>query len=286
MNNLLDRLYTPQWAGGWTAARYLFVLVAFVTHLPRWRGIGDVYGVSDMVFSNPPFFLADYWIFSPVTAWGVWAAAFVGLGMLLYGGKLAKPGMLVWLLFSWLLLANEALNIKAYDRLLTWTAWGLLLGPIGERGLTAKHRSPYGRWFLLLVFCALYGSTGWLKTLKETEGWLNGEVLAYHLVHQHFGLQAVGVWLSDKPFFTTAMSWFTLAFEAAFPLLIWIRRVNPWLLLAGIGLHAGIYLTMNVGPFSFVALIAYPVLLHPETARTLHERWHRWRAARRAKKAA
>jgi hypothetical protein len=272
---LLDRLYAPQWAGGWTAARWLFVLSAFLTQIPRAAGMGDAYGVDDLVFSNPPFHLSDYWIPSLTSAWGLWGLSLVGLGMLAWGGRLAKPGMVTWLVFSWLLLASEALNIKAYDRLLTWIAVGLLLGPIGERGLTEKARSPYGRWFLLLAYYALYGSTGWLKLLREFEGWYSGEVLAYHLVHQHFGLQPIGVWLSDKAPLVAVMSWFTVIFEASFPFLVWSRRASPWLLLAGIGLHAGIYLTMNVGPFSFVALIAYPVLLHPEAARSLCARARR-----------
>jgi hypothetical protein len=277
----LERLYAPEWAGGWTLSRWLFVLVALMTQLPRAGGMGDVYGVTDMVFSNPPFYLADYWIMSLTSAWTVWGLSLLGLGMLAWGGRLAKPGMLVWLTFSWLLLANEALNIKAYDRVLTWVALGLLLGPIGERRLSEKARSPYGRWYMLVAFCALYGSTGWLKLMMATDGWMSGDVLAYHLVHQHFGLQTVGIWLSDKPLLMMPMSWFTLAFEAGFVFLIWSRRTNPWLLLAGIGLHAGIYLTMNVGPFSFVSLIAYPVLLHPAVARDLHGRLQRWRGARR-----
>lgn len=273
MNALLQKMYAPQWAGGWPVARWLFVIVAVITQFPRHRGIGDVYGVDDMLFSNPPFYLADIWVLSEGAAWGIWGLSFVGLGMLAWGGRLAKPGMVIWLVLSWTLLANEALNIKAYDRVLTWIAFGLLFGPIGERDLQNKARSPFGRWFLILFYCALYGATGWLKLLVETKGWFQGNVLAYHLVHQHFGMQPLGIWLSDKPAIMAVMSWFTLAFEGGFPFLIWWRKTAPWLLLAGLGLHLGIFLTMNVGPFSVVAIVAYPVLLHPEQAQRIHLWW-------------
>ncbi|MEL6348415.1 MAG: hypothetical protein AAFV53_35240, partial [Myxococcota bacterium] len=272
MSRLLERLYAPQWAGGWALTRWLYVIVGLLTQVPRAWGIGDVYGAQDMVFSYPPFYMADVWVMSTTSAWAVWALALVGLGMVGYGGRLAKPGIIVWLVFSWILLANEALNIKAYDRLLTWIAAGLLMGPIGERDLVHKARSPFSRWYLLIIYCALYGSTGWLKAIHATEGWWNGEVLAFHLVHQHFGLQPLGAWLSGQSLLIRPMSWFTVLFEAGFPFLVWFRRINPWLLLAGLALHLGIWLTMNVGPFSFVAVIAYPVLLHPESARGLYER--------------
>ena len=269
---LIDRLYTPQWAGGWTAARFGFVAAASYTWLPRGVAIPDVYAVDDMIFSRGPFRLADHVVLSEPTGYGLWAAAMLGLVSLAWGGRAAKPGLLLFLLGSWLLLAAEALNIKAYDRLLTWVALGLLLGPVGERGLTKKARSPFGRWFLLIAFAALYGSTGWLKAIEAGEGWRSGDVLAHHLVHRWFGMNPLGVWLSDKVWFTAPASWFTLFMECGFPFLCWFRRTNALILAAGVALHVGIASVMNVGAFSYVALAAYPVLLHPETARQLHRR--------------
>ena len=270
--SLIDRIYAPTWAGGWTATRWLYAAVGLFTILPRAAGIGDVYGVEDMLFSNPPLYMADLVVLTEPTAWGVWAAAVVGLLMLAWGGRAARPGLVLWLLASWVLLANEALNVKAYDRLLTWMGIGLLLGPIGERDLANKARSPFARYFLILVYMALYGSTGWLKATKEFHGWLDGSILSYHLVHWFFGLKWIGAEISDKIWITAPASWFTVVFEASFPLLVWFKRTNPWLLAAGITMHLGILILMHVGPFSFVAIAAYPVLLHPDVARAWHGR--------------
>lgn len=268
----LSDLYAPQWAGGWAGARIGFACAALLTWLPRASGIGDVYGVDDMVFLRGPFYLADVLVLTEPTAWAAWAATIAGLVLVALGGRGAKPGVLLYLLASTLLLANEALNTKAYDRLLIWLALGLLLAPIAERGLTERRRSPLPRWFMVLVFCALYGSTGWLKIIEAGPHWLSGDVLANHLVHREFGLRPLGVWISGRPWLTMPMSWVTVLFEAGFPLLIWWRRANPWLLLCGLLLHIGIFLLMNVGPFSFVSLAAYPILLHPEVARKLWRR--------------
>ena len=269
----LDRLYRPIWSGGWTISRYAFVVVAALTWGPRFWGIPDVYAVEDMVFSSGIFRLSDHWILSPRSGYLMWSIAMAGLGLTAVGGRMTKVGIALFLLASWTLLSAEALNIKAYDRLLTWIAIGLMLGPTSERSLDQKYRSPFGRWFLLVVYSSIYGSTGWLKVLEQGSNWISGKVLSYHLVHLWFGMKPLGIWLSDQIWFTVSASWVTLLAECSFPFLIWFRRTNPWILTLAASMHLGILLVMNVGPFSFISLCAYPILLHPEHAKHLSEWW-------------
>ena len=99
-----------------------------------------------------------------------------------------------------------------------------------------------------------------------------GDVLAYHMLHPYFGMKPAGVWVSGQRWLLVPLCWTTVLFEASVPLLIWWRRTNPWLLAVGVLMHLGIRVFMNVGPFSYVALAAYPALLHPEVARRLYER--------------
>ena len=272
-----DRLFAPQWAGGWQLSRILLALAALYTHLPRAWGIGDVYGVQDLIFTMGPMTLNSHVQWSEGTAWGLWGAGLLGIFGLLWGGRVAKPGLLLWFGTTVLLLVNETLNIKAYDRLFMWITLAFLLSPIGERQLTAKWRSPAARWVLLIVFMAMYGSTGWLKAIKEPSWWTNGDVLAYHMLHHYFGMRPIGVWISGQKWLLLPLCWGTVIFEASFPLLVCLRRVNPWLLLAGVLMHLGIGLFMNVGPFSWIALAVYPVLLHPAVA---HDWWQRWQQRR------
>ena len=61
-----------------------------------------------------------------------------------------------------------------------------------------------------------------------------------------------------------------------------VAMIPMWavvVLLAGAGFHLGIAATMHVGTFSWVALAAYPVLLHPETGARLWA-WVRRRSGR------
>lgn len=271
----LDRLFTPVWAGGWTATRLTFGAVSLIFLLLRGFDLADAYAAQDMVFANWPFFLADHVRITLPTAWAVWGLGVVGLLGVLAGGRYMRPGLILWVLGNWTLLAAESLNIKAHDRLGLWVALGLFVSPAAERALGAKWRSPAARWYLLLVFAGIYGSTGWLKLLEEPSWW-SGEVLALHLVHRHFGGGALGAWVSGQAWLVAPMGWATILFEASFPLLVWSRRINPWLLALGASFHLGIAALMNVGPFSWVALAAYPVLLHPDVAHGAYTRVHGW----------
>ncbi|MDP2311588.1 MAG: HTTM domain-containing protein [Pseudomonadota bacterium] len=268
---LVDRLYAPVWAGGWTGVRLAFGTVSLLFLLSRAPALADAYAAQDMVFANWPFFLADHVRITLRTAWLLWGAGVLGLVGVLAGGRWMRPGLLLWLVADWVLLAAESLNIKAHDRLGLWIALGLLLSPAAERGLGSKWRSPASRWYLMVVYAGIYGSTGWLKLLEEP-GWWSGKVLAYHLVHRYFGGGALGAWVSGQPWLVAPMGWATVLFEVTFPLLVWSRRLNPWLLALGASFHLGIAAMMNVGPFSWVALSAYPVLLHPDVARRIYER--------------
>lgn len=272
---VLDGLYAPQWAGAWTWTRVFWALAALRSWVPRWRGVGDAYGSDDAVFSIPPVRLADTLHLSESTAWGLWGLTVglaVGVGA---GGRWTKLALLGWIVAAWLLLLDEAMNIKAHDRLELWIALALLLGPTGETRLAAKRRSPAARWFLLLVYCALYGSTGWLKLMEEP-GWRTGETLAYHLLNVDFAGGPLAVWLSGQRWLVAPLSWWAVGFETLFPFLIWFRRTNPWLLVAGALMHTGISAVMDVGAFWFVALSGYPVLLHPEWGERLAARLPRW----------
>ena len=273
----LERLYEPIWAGGLVAMRWLFALAALVGHGRRVTGIGDVYGAPDMVFTTGWYQLAEYFYLDTTMAYVMWAVGIVGIGMIAWGGKAFRPGMILWFIGSWALIGQEALNVKAYDRLLTWIAIGFFFSAAGERDLTRKYRSPLLRYYLMIVFSAIYGSTGLLKLIYEP-AWWTGEVMSLHLVEQFHGGNMLASWLSGFQVLTSIMGWWTIIFEVAFPFLIWFRKTNPWVLVLGFGFHIGLLALMQVGPFGFVSACAYPVLLCPEVARDWHARFVAWRS--------
>ena len=262
----IDRLFAPRWAGAWTLFRWLYVAVALITHVPRVLEIRDAYASDDLVIAMGLLPLANWLVLTPPAAYALWAVGIAGLVLLAIGGRVAKPGLVVWVVAMWLLLAAEAANIKAYDRLLAWQALPLLFAPIGERNLTAKWRSPFAYWVLVVLYVTMYSMTGWAKVLLEPH-WLDGSVLAYTLVELNFGGKPLGVWLSGHMALCRVLGIATMIFECGFPLFVLIRKTNPWWLLAGVGFHLGILLTLHAGTLSLVVIAAYPVLLDAELAR-------------------
>ena len=267
----LDAAFAPTWAGGWAASRLIFVFAAICAHLPRLFRIDDAYACRDMLFTRPPYSLADWVVWSPASATAVWALGALGIVGVAWGGAWFRLGLLAYLLGTWGLLAEEALNVKAHDRLALWVALALFVSPAGERGLSQKWRSPAGRWLMLIVFGWLYWSTGTLKATQEP-GWWDGRALQLNLVHRFHAGGPLALWLSGHRVVCRVLGWATVGFEMGSPFLLVWRRGNPWVLLVGAGFHLGILTMMNVGAFSFVALSAYPVLLHPEVGRKLWER--------------
>lgn len=65
------------------------------------------------------------------------------------------------------------------------------------------------------------------------------------------------------------LTWSTLAFEGAFPLLVWLRRARPWCLGAGLGFHLAIEITMTIPVFSAVMIASYALFLDDAQAEGL-----------------
>jgi len=58
-----------------------------------------------------------------------------------------------------------------------------------------------------------------------------------------------------------AVSWFTIATEMLFPILVWNRALRPYCLIVGILFHTGIEITMRIPVFSTVMMITYASFL-------------------------
>lgn len=274
---LTERIYAPQWAGPWFLTRWLWVLAAFLEHAWRVTAIEDAYAAPDMVFASGAWRLSDYFFLEPSGGYALWAGTMLGIALVAWGGRATKLGILVFLICGWTLGAYEALNVKAHDRLLVWVSVALFFSPADQRDLAGKYRSPFARYLLIIGFSAIYGSTGMLKAIYEPTWFTDGSVLGLHFLDHNHGSGVIATWLSDKTFLLLPGAAITVLWEMTFPLAVWFRKLNPPYLLVGFLFHFILLMTMQVGPFAFVSTAAYPVLLHPEVARGLYERWLAYR---------
>jgi hypothetical protein len=253
------RWLDPDKPDAWIWTRVLFALAGLATWVPRSRFLVEAYSSEGIVLAGGRFPLTRYVIFTPQTVFLVWGLLCLSL-VLVAAGRFVRPAIVAYLACSFALLFSEGLHMRAYDRLLAWQALVLLISPC-----LPTSRNPtdwFPRVLMIIVYCGVYGSTGWYKVLDEPE-WLNGDALAHHLVNHAFGGRAIGFWMSNKPWLTVPMSWWTLIFECSFPVLVWFRRTNPIILLMGLGFHLGIFVMMGVYTFSPVGVAVYPILLHP-----------------------
>lgn len=95
--------------------------------------------------------------------------------------------------------------------------------------------------------------------------WRRGEAL-WNLVQWDPGRKwgAVPDFLIAHPNLCRLGSWAALLFELSFIFLVF-TRARPWLMVAGLLFHLTIYLTLEVGSFSYVMLPWYALLLDPPT---------------------
>ncbi|HEY0137821.1 MAG TPA: HTTM domain-containing protein, partial [Nannocystis sp.] len=160
--------------------------------------------------------------------------------------------------------------IHHHHYLLVSAAWICALTPCG-RSLAIDARGGSGRgpvWALRLYTLQLAAVYLWSGVDKLSPAFLSGARLEQLAMDLYFG--------SDPPqwhLLAVAGAWLVMVLELALGLGFLLGKTPRWLLLAGIGLHATIYLCMPVATFSATMVCLYLAALDPEVVhRTLHAR--------------
>jgi hypothetical protein len=137
--------------------------------------------------------------------------------------------------------------------------WPRLCDPLWRR-----LPSIWSARLLQLQIAMIYGMTAYAKVQEDV--WVEGRAIRGFLAMPTYSTWPK--WHDHWPFMKP-LTWGTLAFECAFPLLIWFRPLRPWLLLAGVAFHLGIEVLMQVPLFSATMLCSYIMFVPDETV----ERW-------------
>lgn len=197
---------------------------------------------------------------------GVQAFIAATLGLLVLtalglGTRVVQP--LAWLMLLSLVNRNGAWTSGA-DSVLRVFGFYLMFLPTGRvwsldarlfpQSTTAPTAWPL-RLFQLQV-CILYVKTGMVKAAEPI--WQSGEAVFQAMscgAYWRFRMEPL---LSSRWFqgFCALADYATLVVEIGFPL-VWIRRLRPFVLLAGLGLHVGISAFLDIGAFTFAMLWTY-----------------------------
>ena len=268
------------------AAAALTVWLGTAPALPRYYADSGEFPISEarawVPFEGAGLLLPDF-MGSLAAATLVFAALGASLVCLLAGYRTATAALLAWLLLSWLHLRNptflnggdEVVRITLFHMAVGWWA----VAP-GRRALSidaARARREAGSmthrpdampaWPLRLLqiqVCLLYAVAGGWKLLGTS--WWDGSVVYYALGNPYLTRFGIPDWPWSQPLFATltvAVAWW----ELLFPLLVWHRRTVLPALAFGVLVHGLIFVTMNIGVFSFAMLATYPAFLPPDVAR-------------------
>jgi hypothetical protein len=76
-------------------------------------------------------------------------------------------------------------------------------------------------------------------------------------------------WFTNSALLMNAATWAILATESSVAILVWNRRLRPWVLAAGVVMHTVIMITITVGFFTLAMFVFYLAFVPPETVQQL-----------------
>lgn len=133
-------------------------------------------------------------------------------------------------------------------------------GPSGTRfnepaGGTRRCESAWGLRLVQLQVSAVYLSTAWEKA--QGDSWRDGTALYYvsRMDDLYGRLPLPDSWF-ETAWLLAAMTWGVVLLEGLLPVLLWYKPTRTWALLAAIGLHLSIEVTMHVFLFQWVMMIS------------------------------
>ena len=117
---------------------------------------------------------------------------------------------------------------------------------------------PWAQRLIQIQLCIVYMTTAIFKTHGTT--WLTGTALHYVLCNREIGRFDFSA-LAAYPILVNLMTYGGLATEFCLAFLLWSKAARPIVIIAGIGLHTGITLMVNIPVFGELATATYLVFL-------------------------
>jgi hypothetical protein len=108
-----------------------------------------------------------------------------------------------------------------------------------------------------------------VQTKMAGQSWLQGTAVSYALRLEDMQRLPPPHWVTTNALIMNAATWGAMAVELAVGVLVWNRRCRPWVLAAGVALHLGIDINIEVGIFSYAMFVLYLAWISPETVHRL-----------------
>lgn len=166
---------------------------------------------------------------------------------------------------------RNLLTASGADVLLMCLSFYLMLTPCGAAySLDARRQArrdgrgpaeplivPWAQRLLQFQVALLYFMTALLKAGGTT--WRDGTALYYVLANTEYARWTFG--LMERPIAINVLTYAALFVEFALAFLLWVRAARPYAIAAGVLLHGGILLTVNIPIFGELLMASYLTFL-------------------------
>jgi hypothetical protein len=162
------------------------------------------------------------------------------------------------------------------DGLLRVVAFYLMLAPAGAAlSLDRRRRHPGSLWefparapwalrLMQIQLSVVYLGGVWDKV--QGAAWNNGTAVSYALRVTDIAGLPTPAFLSHSPVVVNLLTYGTLATELGIGILVWNRRLRPWVLLVGVLFHLSIGWSIRVGFFGLTMFVLYLSFADPDWA--------------------
>lgn len=249
--------------------RVLYLICLWLL-LTLWPIADQVWGLSHFIIPYQPFegidrlavLLNEDWARAHYT-WILYPMlALLVVGMLGYHHWSTR--LVVWVLFVNLHFGNHAISNGGWHimhHLLLLSIFLVKVSPAANDRLAAfgrfiHHVAFYFIWWQISL---LYLSSGLHKFLGTY--WLKGEAMLIILSMEEFSLPWIAEAMQKNSALMMMLTWLGFSYQLLFPVLIWVKRLRPYLLMAGLGFHLFIAFVVGVTDFGIILIGAYVIFL-------------------------
>jgi len=232
----------------WTAAFFL----------PRVPYLDELYGAWPVHQPAQPFAWLGLPVLPLVVVQLMVGALLVLLGLFAVGGgRHPRVVHAIILVLLGYLFGYDMGPLRGYGKLAA-VQWGLLFfAPYDRR---PDERAPrWGKRLLMLQFTSVYVFTVFAKTIQG-QGWTDGKTLYYSMLSPQYGQHLLSRWVTFDLTMVKVMAWLVLAGELFVGFGLWVGRTRKLAMLACVGLHLGMALTLRVSLLFHALMLLHLVL--------------------------
>ena len=266
--------------------RMAFGVLAVLWTISLLPVLNDLLGPNGVVPTQPqmPYMwgIFEVWASSPALLLG-WAVLLVASIALTVGWHSRLAAVLVFILIL-SFQRRDPWVFNAGDVVVRIEALFLALSPCGAALSLDRRRKAGSFWsaesrpvwpvrLFQVQMSIIYLAA--VQTKLSGETWLQGTAVSYVLRLDDMQRWPAPDWFTTNSLIVNLVTWGALAIEFALAVLIWKRRLRPWVLASGVVLHLIIDIHIQIGIFSYAMLVLYLAWLSPETVAQLPDRFKR-----------